>query len=88
MLAAHVEWVKDGGAGMLGGLIQMLRRHPTLKAHIEKWMTIRGVGPVTALTLALEVGELAKDHANRATLAVERKLIAYLLAVDRAYFEL
>jgi hypothetical protein len=27
-----------------------------------------------------------KGHANRATLAVARKLVAYLLAADRAFF--
>ncbi|WP_238325995.1 transposase [Bryobacter aggregatus] len=35
---------------------------------------------------AVHEKEQAKGHANRATLAVARKLVAYLLAVDRAYF--
>lgn len=145
------RWQIDSLSRMDGELMKMLSRHPTLKARIEKLMTIRGVGPVTALTWALEVGdparfssikhavsycgltsalresagkekrgpiskqrnthlqpvlieaaklaphfnetlkavherEKAKGHSNRATLAVARKLVAYLLAVDRAYF--
>ena len=134
-------------------LLQMLERHPRLKARIEALQQIDGVGPVTALTWALEVGtperfgslkkamsycgltsafresagkqkrgpiskqrnrhlqcaliEVAKiaplnneklqethrkamekgNHKNRATLAVARKLVAYLLAADRAFFQ-
>jgi transposase len=133
-------------------LMGMLEQHPRLKARIECLQQIDGVGPVTALTWALEVGtperfgslkkamsycgltsalresagkqkrgpiskqrnrhlqclliEAAKIaplyneklrethrkatekgvHKNRATLAVARKLVAYLLAADRAFF--
>lgn len=132
-------------------LMKLLGRHPALQTRVGKLTSIPGVGPVTALTWALEVGdperfssikhalsycglssalresagkekrgplskqrnaylqpvlietaklapqfnetlkavkekELQKGHANRATLAVARKLVAYMLAVDRAYF--
>ena len=132
-------------------LMRMLERHPRLQARVEALQTIQGVGRVTALTWALEIGtperfasikaamsycgltsalresagqqkrgplskqrnrhlqsvliEAAKigpavneklravhqratlkgGHANRATLAVARKLVAYLLAADRAF---
>jgi transposase len=132
-------------------LIRMLERHPRLQARVEALQAIDGVGPVTALTWALETGtperfasiktavsycglssalresagqqkrgplskqrnrhlqgvliEAAKmapllneklkavqqqakekgGHRNRATLAVARKLVAYLLAADRAF---
>jgi len=130
-------------------LVKMLERHPRLKARVELLRTIRGVGPVMALTWALEVGEvkrfssiskaisycglcsgesqsgeknyrgpiskqrnphlqsvlvevahlaprwnpqlkqvyekeLTRGHRNRAVLAVARKLVAYLMAVDRS----
>jgi transposase len=129
-------------------LVRSLERDSLLMDRVERLMTIPGVGPITALTWALEVGErkrfssikkavsycglcgaekssgntiqrtplskqrnkhlqttlieaakmapryspeLAllhdrerrKDNANRATLAVARKLVAYLMAVDR-----
>src|SRR6266567_1359585 len=117
-------------------LVRALERDPLLLDRVERLMTIPAVGPITALTWALEVGdvqrfssirkafrqhraahaavqtakqastnhadrsgkmaprnspELAmlydkekqKDNANRATLAVARKLVAYLVAVDR-----
>ena len=129
-------------------LLRTLERDPELAARVERLQTIPGVGPVTALTWALEVGEvsrfpslkhavsycglcsaerssggvqrrspiskqrkkhlqpvlieaaklaprwnadlallhekaLLKGNRNRATLAVARKLVAYLLAVDR-----
>jgi transposase len=132
-------------------LMRMLARHPRLDARVKALRAIDGVGPVTALSWALEVGHpgrfgsikqavsycgLAsalresagqqkrgplskqrnrhlqtvlieaskiavmyhcrlreihdqarrKGHANRATLAVARKLVAYLLAADRAFF--
>lgn len=136
---------------MNGRLLRMLGSHPQLRARVEALQTIDGVGPVTALTWALEIGtperfasikaalsycgltsawresagqqkrgplskqrnrhlqsvliEAAKigpmlndqlrevhrkaqekgGHRNRATLAVARKLVAYLLAVDRAF---
>jgi transposase len=137
--------------GMEGRLIRMLERHPRLQARVNALQAIDGVGPVTALTWALEIatperfgsikaamsycgltsalresagqqkrGPLSKQrnrhlqsvlieaakiapmlneklkeahrkakekggHSNRATLAVARKLVAYLLAADRAF---
>jgi transposase len=132
-------------------LMRMLSQHPRLGARVEALRKIDGVGPVTALSWALEVGDPArfssikqavsycglasalresagqqkrgplskqrnrhlqtvlieaskigvmyhpklrqlhdraaqKGHANRATLQVARKLVAYLLAADRAFF--
>jgi transposase len=124
-------------------LVRLLERHPQLKARVAALQTIDGVGPITALTWALETGtpercgsikralsycgltsalkesagqqkrgplskrrnrqlqsvliEAAKlapmyneklravHQSNRATLAVARKLAAYLLAADRAF---
>jgi transposase len=131
-------------------LLRMLGQHGHLEARVNALRTIDGVGPVTALTWALEVGDPArfgsikqavsycglssalresagqqkrgplskqrnrhlqtvlieaakigvmyheklrqiqdqakqKGHANRATLQVARKLVAYLLAADRAF---
>jgi transposase len=130
-------------------LLRRLREDPRLAERVRLLRTIRGVGEVTALTWALEVGEperlgsiaravsycgltaalvssadkqqrgplskqrnehlqtvlieaaklaprwnpqlaaihereLARGHRNRATLVVARKLVAYLLAVDKA----
>jgi transposase len=138
-------------ARMDGRLMRMLECHPRLQARVEALRKIDGVGPVTALSWALEVGDPSrfssikravsycglasalresagqqkrgplskqrnrhlqtvlieaskmgvqyheklraihdqaaqKGHANRATLAVARKLVAYLLAADRAFF--
>jgi len=128
-------------------LVSSLRRDPLLAERIKRLRTVPGVGPITALTWALEMGEVSRfpsireaisywlcgdekssadkvtrtplskqrnkhiqrvlveaaklaprqDHdlalvyerekqkgnANRATLAVARKMVAYLLAVDR-----
>jgi transposase len=130
----------------------MLVRHPALQSRVQALCKIDGVGPVTALSWALETatperfpsikhamsycgltsalresagqqkrGPLSKQrnahlqsalietaklapmynqalkevhrkavekggHRNRATLAVARKLVAYLMAADRAYF--
>ena len=129
-------------------LVRSLERDPLLVERVERLMTIPAVGPITALTWALEVGEVKrfssikkaisycglcgdekssadtvqrtpiskqrnkhlqttlieaakmaprhspdlaalyelerqKGHANRATLTVARKLVAYLMAVDR-----
>jgi len=129
-------------------LVRSLERDPQLLVRVERLMTIPAVGPITALTWALEVGEVKrfssikkaisycglcgaerssgnttqrtplskqrnkhlqttlieaakmaprhspalallydsekqKGNANRATLAVARKLVAYLMAVDR-----
>jgi len=131
-------------------LVRSLERDSSLTDRVERLMTIPAVGPITALTWALEVGdvqrfssikkaisycglcgaekssgntvqrtplskqrnkhlqttlieaakmaprnsaELAmlydkekqKGNANRATLAVARKLVAYLMAVDRGH---
>jgi len=134
------------------GLIQLLERHPQLQQRVEALRKIDGVGPVTALTWALEIGtperfqsiknaqsyagltsalresagkqqhspiskqrnahlqsaiieaaKLAPMHNeklkavyqkqrtagaddNIATLEVARKMVAYLLAADRAFF--
>ena len=129
-------------------LVSSLQRDPFLAERIQRLRTVPGVGPITALTWALEMGDVSrfgsikqaisycglcgdekrsadkvmrtplskqrnkhiqrvlveaaklapkKDHklalvyetekqkgnANRATLAVARKMMAYLLAVDR-----
>jgi len=129
-------------------LVRSLERDSLLKERVERLMTIPAVGPITALTWALEVGDVErfssikkavsycglcgaekssanivqrtplskqrnkhlqttlieaakmaprysphlallydqekrKGNANRATLAVARKLVAYLMAVDR-----
>jgi transposase len=130
-------------------LLARLKKHPRLSARVKLLTSIRGVGEVTALTWALEVGEpqrlpsiaravsycgltsalvssadkqqrgpiskqrnahlqtvlieaaklaprwnpelkllhdreAERGHRNRATLAVARKLVAYLLAVDKS----
>jgi transposase len=129
-------------------LVRSLQRDPLLTARVQRLKTVPGVGPITALTWALEMGDISRfrsirqaisycglcgdekksaekvmrtplskqrnkhiqsvlveaaklapryDHdlalvyenekkkgnANRATLAVARKLVAYLMAVDR-----
>jgi len=129
-------------------LVRSLERDPLLLERVERLMTIPAVGPITALTWALEIGDVQrfssikkavsyrglcgdeqssanrvqrtplskqrnkhlqttlteaakmapryspalamlydkqrqKGNANRATLAVARKLVAYLMAVDR-----
>ena len=129
-------------------LVRSLQRDPLLRERIERLMTIPAVGPILALTWALEVGDVGrfssikkaisycglcaaekssgetmqrtplskqrnrhlqtilieaakmaprnspalamvydrekqKENANRATLAVARKMVAYLVAVDR-----
>jgi transposase len=130
-------------------LLVRLRQHPRLAERVERLKGIRGIGDVSALTWALEIGdaqrfgsiaqavsycgltaalvssadkqqrgpiskqrnahlqtvlieaakmaprwnpqlavlhqrELERGHRNRATLAVARKLVAYLLAVDKS----
>jgi transposase len=129
-------------------LVSSLQRDPLLTERLKRLRTVPGVGPITALTWALEVGDVArfrsvkqaisycglcgeekssadkvlrtplskqrnkhiqrvlveaaklaprqnhelaliherekqKGNRNRATLAVARKMVAYLLAVDR-----
>lgn len=129
-------------------LVERLLAHPELAQRVERLTSIRGIGPITALTWALEIAdpfrfsssakamsycgltsalkssadkqqrgplskqrnpwlqtalieaaklaprwnpqlaalharELERGHRNRATLAVARKLAAYLLAVDK-----
>src|ERR1700724_2225868 len=129
-------------------LVSSLQRDPVLAERIKRLRTVPGVGPITALTWALEVGDVSrfrsvkqaisycglcgeerssadkamrmplskqrnkhiqralveaaklaprqshelaviydqerqKGNSNRATLAVARKMVAYLLAVDR-----
>lgn len=133
-------------------LLRALSEHPQLRTRVERLMSIRGVGDVTALTWALEVGDpnrfgsirqavsycglssaqnesagkshrgpiskqrnkhlqwalveasklapcfnaqlsaiharkLKRGNRNCATLAVARKLVAYLLAVDKSQRE-
>ena len=41
-------------------LLRTLERDPELAARVERLQTIPGVGPVTALTWALEVGEVSR----------------------------
>jgi transposase len=129
-------------------LVSSLERDPLLAERLKRLRTVPGVGPITALTWALEIGDVSrfrslkqaisycglcgdekssadkvlrtplskqrnkhiqsvlieaaklaprqshdlaliherekqKGHANRATLAVARKMVAYMLAVDR-----
>jgi transposase len=129
-------------------LVSSLQRDPLLAERVKNLRTVPGVGPITALTWALEIGDVSrfpslkqaisycglcgeekssadkvlhtplskqrnkhlqhvlveaaklapryshelalvyekekqKENANRATLAVARKMVAYLLAVDR-----
>jgi transposase len=129
-------------------LVSSLERDPVLAPRIQNLKTVPGVGPITALTWALEIGDVSRFHSvqqaisygglcgdekssadkvlrtplskqrnkhiqrvlveaaklaprhshelaalyekekqqgngNRATLAVARKMVAYLLAVDR-----
>ena len=129
-------------------LVSSLQRDPVLADRIKRLRTVPGVGPITALTWALEIGDVSrfrsikqtisfcglcgderssadkamrmplskqrnkhiqralveaaklaprqshelaviydrerqKGNSNRATLAVARKMVAYLLAVDR-----
>jgi len=129
-------------------LVSSLERDPLLAERIQRLRTVPGVGPITALTWALEIGDVSrfrsikqaisycglcgeekssadkvlrtplskqrnkhiqhvlveaaklaprqnhelalihekekqKGNGNRATLAVARKMVAYLLAVDR-----
>jgi transposase len=129
-------------------LVRSLQRDPLLTARVQRLKTVPGVGPITALTWALEMGDISrfrsirqaisycglcgdekrsaekvmrtplsrqrnkhiqsclveaaklaprydpdlalvyenekkKGNANRATLAVARKMVAYLMAVDR-----
>ena len=165
-LTEHNEWISEKTRPLLSfsrqqidaldrmdrQLIGMLERHPVLKGRIEALQQLPGVGPVMALTWALEIAtperfrsigkavsycgltsalresagkqqrgplskqrnphlqsaliecaKLAPQHneklaqlrqreldggadRNQATLEVARKLVAYLLAVDRAYF--
>jgi len=130
-------------------IVSTLKIHPELKERVERLTTIPGIGPITALTWILEIGdphrfssirkavsycglcsdqkesggkqyrgpiskkrnkhlqrvlieaakiaprwnrtlaevyerEKKRGHSNRATLAVARKLVAYLLAVDKS----
>jgi len=69
-----------------------------LVERVERLMTIPAVGPILQ-TVLIEAAKMAprnspelamvyeqekqKGNANRATLAVARKMVAYLVAVDR-----
>lgn len=131
-------------------LVSSLQRDPLLSERLKNLRTVPGVGPITALTWALEIGDVSrfhsvkqaisycglcgdekssadkvlrtplskqrnkhiqrvlieaaklgpklshelasvyekekqKEHSNRATLAVARKMVTYLLAVDREH---
>jgi transposase len=131
-------------------LVSSLERDPLLAERLKNLRTVPGVGPITSLTWALEIGDVSrfrsvkqairycglcgdekssadkvlrtplskqrnkhiqrvlieaaklgpkqspelalvyekekqKGHANRATLAVARKMVTYLLAVDRGH---
>ena len=131
-------------------LVSSLQRDPLLSERLKNLRTVPGVGPITALTWALEIGDVSrfhsvkqaisycglcgdekssadqvlrtplskqrnkhiqrvlieaaklgpklshelasvyekekqKGHSNRATLAVARKMVTYLLAVDREH---
>ena len=133
---------------MFGTLLKTLERDPLLAERLKRLRTVPGVGPITALTWALEIGdvsrfrsikqaisycglcgaekssadkvmrtpiskqrnkhiqhvpveaaklaprlnhdlaliyekEMQRGNRNRATLAVARKIVAYLLAVER-----
>jgi len=101
---------------MEAALIRSMQQDRLLTERVERLMSIPAVGPITALTWALEIGEVQRfssikkaisycglcgaekssgntvqrtplskqrGNANRATLTVARKLVAYLLAVDR-----
>jgi transposase len=41
-------------------LVRSLERDPSLLERVERLMTIPGVGPITALTWALEIGEVQR----------------------------
>src|SRR5208283_2788085 len=43
-----------------GALVRSLERHPFLAKRVERLMTIPAVGPITALTWALEVGDVKR----------------------------
>lgn len=50
-------------------LIHMLARHPRLEARVAALQTIDGVGPVTALTWALEIATPERFHSARAAMS-------------------
>ncbi len=61
------------------------QRNASYKRRRSKWRTWR---PCFNETLrAVHQAELAKGHKQRATLEVARRLVRYLLAVDRQYFQ-
>jgi transposase len=43
-------------------LVRSLEKEPGLQIRVERLMTIPGVGPITALSWALETGEIARFH--------------------------
>ena len=59
--------------------VRQLLVHPLLKERVEKLQSIKGVGPVTALTWALEIAEPARFRN-------ERRAISYcgLCSAERA----
>jgi transposase len=46
-------------------LVRALERDPLLEARVERLSSIPGIGPVTALTWALEIGEWMSGSAHR-----------------------
>jgi transposase len=151
LMEAGAPFVKSRlqGKKYFAELVERLLAAPLLQARVERLSTIRGVGPITALTWALEIAdpfrfssiaqalsycglttafrssadqtqrgplskqrnawlqstlieaaklaprwnpqlaavhekELTRGHRNRATLQVARKLVAYLMAVDKS----
>jgi transposase len=46
-------------------LISSLERDPLLKERLRRLRTVPGVGPITALTWALEIGDYTRFHSNK-----------------------
>ena len=52
----------DSFSKMENQLVRSLEKEPALQERVERLMTIPGVGPITALSWALETGEIARFH--------------------------
>jgi transposase len=52
----------DSFSKMEKQLVKSLEKEPALQERVERLMTIPGVGPITALSWALETGEIARFH--------------------------
>src|SRR5579863_5480877 len=46
-------------------LVSSLERDPLLKERLRRLRTVPGVGPITALTWALEIGDFTRFHSNK-----------------------